>query len=251
MKKLLRSLAVLALAGGLMIAGEPGEPVKVELHDAPLADAIQRLSEATGRKIDASAVLLTGKTVNFVSRGTAEEVLAAFGATLEKSQSLTMIYDANGSIRVHGFRPAKLASQRPAPRGQRLSVDVAEGTVALIGDRGRVMVNAGERSSVEAGVVPAQPVSCDLAAVAPWRFLDAAPTGQDVRVSLPEIRLHLVGYTDDGKPIVEYEYAGERRATEFGTLESPDLGRHRLVVENGGLDLPINFHVTVDKGTNK
>ncbi|MCE9583914.1 MAG: hypothetical protein K8T20_15635 [Planctomycetes bacterium] len=252
MNNILRIFAIGLLAGGLMLAGEPGKTLSVELRDKPLAEAVQQVEKETGRKIDALPALLAGKSVTFVSRGTAEEILAAFNTTLEKSQSLTMIRSENGSFRVHGFIPAKPASIRPASRGRRLSVDVIEGTVALVGDRGRVTVRSGERSFVAAGAVPAQPVPCDPSTVATWRFPDApAAAGIDASIPLPEIRWRFVGTTEDGKPIVEYEIVGDSRTTDLGTFEASTVARHRLVIENGVLDLPINFHFTVDKGTNK
>lgn len=251
MKTMLRLLAVAALAGGIMIAGEPGATVRVEKRDRPLPEVLKDLERATGRKLEFDAAKVEGKTLTFVKSGTPEEVFLAFVTTLEKVHSITLVPSRDGAWKLLSYDRV-VAKARPPSRGRRLSVDVAEGTVLLTGGQGSVTVRAGERSWVTSGAIPVPPVPVDTSTLAAWRLPEApAAAGIDARIPLPEFRIRLLGYTEKGDPILEYECNGEKRPLDFGVLESPEIGRQKIVMENGELVLPFNLRFKLDKGTNK
>ena len=155
MKTMLRFVAAVALAGGFMVAGEPGGTVDVDLREASLAEALKKLEAETGRRFECPPALLEGRKINFVKRGSADEVCTQFGITLERTHSITLVPGKDGSLRLIPFTKQEAKTSRPPPRGRRLTVEVVEGTVALIGDRNsRVTVRAGERSWI-AGSLPA------------------------------------------------------------------------------------------------
>ncbi|MBI2921081.1 MAG: hypothetical protein HYY18_08360 [Planctomycetes bacterium] len=239
---------VLALLGGVLVADENPVSKRIDLRDAPLADAIREVEAATGKKIDAPAPLTEGKKVTFVARGTPRELIAAFGATLEGSQQLTLIGQGDG-FRVHRFIPPKPVAPRLAPRGRRLTVTVVEGTVALVGDRGRVTVQAGEKSSVAAGALPAEPRPCDTSAVAAWRFKETSLSGGfEARIPLSAVKLRIVGWTEDGRAIVEYEVEGTRQQSGPMEMNLAGIDRNKAVVEGDELVLPLNIRIKLDKG---
>lgn len=250
MKPLLALLGAV-LAAGLMSAGEPGAKVSVDRRDAPLADVVRDVEAATGRKIEAAPAIVAGKSLTFVKSGTPDELFGAFGVTLEAMCSITLVPGRDGSWRLIPFRKAPV-TPRTTSRNRRLTVNVVEGAVLLTGGQGSVTVRAGERSWVTSGAIPVPPVPVDTATVAAWRLPEApASAGLDARIPLPEVRVRLLGYTEKGDPILEYECNGERRTLDFGVLEAPELGRQKLVIENGELVLPLNLRIKLDKGTNK
>lgn len=252
MKTMLRLVAAAALAGGIMVAGEPGGRVSVDRRDRPLAEVLKDVEQATGRKFESTPAMLEGKTLTFVKNGTPEEVFLAFGVTLELTQSITLVPSKDGAWKLVPFTRKESTAPRLPSRGRRLSVDVVEGTVLLTGGQGNVTVRAGERSSVTSGGLPVPPAPIDVATIAPWRLPEApAAAGLDARIPLPEVRIRLLGYTDKGEPILEYECNGEKRVLDFGVLEAPELQRQKLVIENGELVLPLNLRFKIDKGTNK
>ncbi|MCC6737963.1 MAG: hypothetical protein IT452_02870 [Planctomycetia bacterium] len=239
------------LTAGLMMAAEPGTKVSVDRRDAALADVIRDVETATGRKVEAAPAVVAGKTLTFVKSGTPDDVWAAFSVTLEAMCSITLVPGREGAWRLLPYDKVA-AVPRPPSRGRRLTVDVVEGAVLLTGGQGNVTVRAGERSWVTSGALPAPPVPVDAASVAPWRLPEApAAAGVDTRIPLPEVRIRLLGYTEKGDPILEYECNGERRTLDFGVLEAPEIGRQKLVIENGELVLPLNLRLKLDKGTNK
>lgn len=250
MKTMLRFVAAAALAGGLMVAGEPGGTVHVDLRDASLADALKEIEAKTGRRFECPPALLEGRKVTFVKTGTVDDVFNQFGTTLEIAQSITLVPGRDGAMRLIPFTKKEAKTSRPPTRGRRLSVEVVEGTVILAADPGRVTVRAGERSFVSSGALPAPPTPFDTATVAPWRFPEApAAAGIDARVALPEIHFRLLGYTDKGDPIVEYEVNGVKQTLDFGTLDIPESERKKIVIENGELLLPFTLRLKVDKGS--
>lgn len=247
MRLFMRALLALTLAASLMTAGER-DAVRVEVRNGTLAEALKQVEAATGQAIDAPAGLLDGKTVTFVARGTPDELIAAFAVTLEKSNQLTLLPGENGALRLHRFIPATGGSARPAPRGRRLTVRVAEGAVALVGDRGRVTVRAGEMSSVSAGTLPTEPRAFDVAATAPWRLRDApAPSGMESTVALPPLRCRWLGDTPDGKAILEIEVEGVRQTLVFGDLEVAGIDRRRQIVEGQELELMLPVKLTLNR----
>ena len=249
MKTMLRFLAAAALTGGLMIAGEPGGLVRVDLRDAPLAEALARVEKETGHKFEYAPGSIDSRKVTFVKSGTVAEVLGAFATTLEVTQSITLVPGKDGAQRLLPFTKKVSTNARPVARGRRLSVDVVEGTVKLYGGQGSVAVRAGERSWVYSGSLPAAPVPFDAATVALWRIPDAASSssGLQARIPLPEIRFQLLGYTESGDPIVEYEVNGTRCVLDFGTLDIPEEERRKIVIENGELVVPIKVRVQIPK----
>ena len=251
MKTLMKPLMVFALLGSAMLAEEPGNARRVELRDVPLADAIREVEAATGRKFEVPAGVAEGRKVTFVARGTPDEIVGAFGVTLEKTQELTLLPGQNGALRLHRFIPARPVAPRLAPRGRRLSVEVVEGSVALIGDRGRVTVKAGEKSFVASGSLPTEPIPFDASTVASWRFKDAAPSsaGLAAQIVLPDVKCRLVGYTDSGSPILEVEIAGSKQQLVFGEVETDGIGRSKFVVEGNEVVLPLNIRLKLDKGS--
>ncbi|MEK7467794.1 MAG: hypothetical protein AAB074_10310 [Planctomycetota bacterium] len=249
MKKLLRFVAAVALTGGLMVAGEPGGVVRVDLRDASLAEALARIEKETGHKFEYAPGTVEGRKVTFVKSGTVAELLGAFATTLEVTQSITLVPGKGGAQKLLPFFKKPVANPRPVARSRRLAVDVVEGTVMLFGGQGSVAVRAGERSWVYSGSLPAAPVPCDVATVAQWRMPEAASasSGLQARVPLPEIRFQLLGYTETGEPIVEYEVNGTRCVLDFGTLDIPEEERRKIVIENGELVVPINVRVQIPK----
>ncbi|KAF0246258.1 MAG: hypothetical protein FD180_889 [Planctomycetota bacterium] len=249
MKNMLRFVAAVALTGGLMVAGEPGGIVRVDLRDVPLAEALGRLEKETGRKFEYTPGTVESRRVDFVKSGTVAEVLAAFATTLEVTESITLVPGKDGAHKLLPFTRKPSTNPRPVARSRRLAVDVVEGTVMLFGGQGSVAVRAGERSWVYSGSLPAAPVPCDPATVALWRMPEAlsASSGLQARVPLPEIRFQLLGYTESGQPIVEYEVNGARCVLDFGTLDIPEEERRKIVIENGELVVPINVRVQIPK----
>jgi hypothetical protein len=252
MKPFAKIALALVLGAGLMRADEGG-PVTVHLNDVPLAEALKEIEKATGHRFVVTPAQVEGRRVTFVRRGTPEEILGAFSATLEQAHRLAIV-GGGTEHRLNEFNPAQAAHARPAPRGRKLSVTVVEGTVALVGDRGRVTVRAGEASSVFAGSLPASPVPRDTSTVAAWRFNDVSGAqGLEARIPLPELECRLVGWAPDGRPIVEYEIEGEKRTTIFGEFDTNGAERERLIIEGDGsgytLEIPLKLRLKLNRGS--
>jgi hypothetical protein len=249
MKHMLRMLAAAALAGGIMVAGEPGEVVSVDMRERPLAEVLEAVGKATGHRFEYAPGTVEGKKISFVKSGMPDDVLAAFGAALDVTQSIALVSGKDGARRLLPYKKSTRVAPKPATRSRRLTVEVVEGTVLLTGGQGSVTVRAGERSWVNSGALPAAPVPFDTASVAPWRVPEAsaASTGLQASVPLPEVRFQLTGYTESGDPIIEYEMNGARFKLDFGTLDIPEEERRKIVIEDGELLLPFTLRFKIDK----
>lgn len=126
------------------------------------------------------------------------DVVHAFDRTLE---ALAMALVArNEGYEVLGFRAEE--SNRPT----RMEVGVAEGSVDLVGEGGRVGVSGGQESRIDPSGQPAPATPTDRESLGAWRETPLSPPPSALaKVPLPALRVRRVGRSArDGRPIVEY-----------------------------------------------
>ena len=127
------------------------------------------------------------------------DIVHAFDRVLESLQMALVARD-------QGYEVVPFVAEAPSPHVPRMEVAVAEGTVDLVGDKGRVAVPSGQESRLDATGKPAPPTPTDRERIGAWR---EAPIGQAppvvAKVPLPALRVRRIGRTSDhGLAIVEY-----------------------------------------------
>lgn len=127
------------------------------------------------------------------------DIVRAFDRVLESRQMALVSRDP-------GYEVVPFVAEAPSPRVPRMEVAVAEGTVDLVGDHGRVAVPQGQESGLDPKGEPAPPTPTDAERLGTWR---ETPIGQApvavAKVPLPALRVRRIGKTaDHGLAIVEY-----------------------------------------------
>ncbi|GEM_PF-3928601 len=126
------------------------------------------------------------------------DVVHAFDRTLEALEMALVARD-------EGYEVLRFQAET-AKRAPRMEVGVAEGSVDLVGEWGRVGVSEGQESRIDPSGKPAPATPTDREALGAWRETPLSPAPSALaKVPLPALRIRRIGTSArDGRRIVEY-----------------------------------------------
>ena len=85
--------------------------------------------------------------------------------------------------------------------------------------------------------------------MAAWRFKETTLSGGlEARIPLSAVKLRIVGWTEDGRAIVEYEVEGTRQQSGPMEMDLAGIDRNKAVIEGNELVLPLSIRIRLDKG---
>lgn len=165
----------------------------------PLKDVAQHVERCGEVKIAVDPAVAEERVEFRVdSAGGPSDVVHAFDRALEALQMALVARDEGYEV----LRFQGETTQRPP----RMEVGVAEGSVDLVGDAGRVGVSGGQESRIDPSGTPAPATPTDREALGAWRETPLSPPPSMLaKVPLPALRVRRIGKSArDGRPIVEY-----------------------------------------------
>ncbi|MBI3098380.1 MAG: hypothetical protein HYY93_09090 [Planctomycetes bacterium] len=227
---------------------DPRNVPGVNFEEAPFARVVEAVSLALDVRIAPPPPEAAGTRVTFqLGGGTASDLRAAFESLCEQ-QGFAVLGPVDGPLSLVAFRPAAPATE-PSPT-PRLSVEVAEGVVELVGDRGTVRVRAGEWSAIASDGLPIAPRPIRPEGIAAWRSgpprdpLPGPPPPPRVNatIALPALEVRLLGLTSgEGRPIIEYSVTGSEQALALGDAVTgariADIAPRKVVMADGESEL--------------
>lgn len=163
----------------------------------PLKDVVPHVERLGEVKI-AVAPPVAEESVEFRVDSAAgpSDVVRAFDRALEAIEMALVVRD-------DGYEVLRFRSDA-SPGPPRMDVGVAEGSVDLVGDRGRVGVAEGQESRMDAEGRPAAVTPIDRRALGAWREVPLSPAPPVLaRIPLPALRVRRVGTSERGL-VVEY-----------------------------------------------
>ncbi len=162
------------------------------------------------------------------------DIVHAFDRTLEALQMALVARD-------EGYEVLSFQSET-AQRPPRMEVGVAEGSVDLVGEGGRVGVSEGQESRIDPSGKPAPATPTDREALGAWRETPLAqPPSALAKVPLPALRVRRVGRSArDGRPIVEYSLPAVETADGIVVEVEPTKV---VLAEGDGVVVPVHVRL--------
>lgn len=239
--------------------GDPRTMPGVDFEKAPLAQVVEAVKAALALEISSPPPEAAGIRVSLhVPSGPASRLRASFESLCEE-HGFAVVGTTSGSLSLVAFHPAVAASE-PSPTPH-LSVEVAEGVVELVGDRGSVRVQAGEWSVVGTDGLPIAPRPVKPEAIALWRNGPPRdplpgpppPPRLNATIALPALEVRLLGLTsEDGRPIIEYSVSGSEQAIALGDAVAgariADIAPQKVVMADGESELIVPVRLRLNLG---
>lgn len=231
----------------------------VSFDGSPFAQVVEAVSTALALEISPPPAEAAGTRVSLhVPSGPASRLRAAFESLCEE-QGFAVVGATDSSLSLVAFHPATQAPE-PSPTPH-LSVEVAEGVVELVGDRGSVRVQAGEWSVVGTDGLPIAPRPVRPETIAMWRNGPPRdplpgpppPPRLNATIALPALEVRFLGLTSkDGRPIIEYSVSGSEQAIALGDAVTgariADIAPQKVVMADGESEVIVPVRLRLNLG---